>query len=278
MIENFKREFIIGEEWFYLKLYTGPKTSELILTECFKTITEELIDNSVIDKWFFIRYYDNGYHLRLRFHYIERNGFSKIIDKLKNPLREFCDLDLVWKIQIENYKREIERYGCKNIDLSESIFYFDSKMMMNLFNQISGEEGEDIRWLFGLRAIDELLSNFKFTLSERKSLLEHLKTGFGNEFNMNRYLKKQLDYKYRIYNEKIDQFLSLSFESHNEKYSNYLGLLKIRSNEITPLVENIICNIKESNIAATLLKAQERKTAKGNSYAIIKFISCWLSW
>ena len=30
-------------------------------------------------------------------------------------------------------------------------------------------------------------------------------------------------------------------------------------------------NIKESNIAATLLKIQERKTQKGNSYAVIKF-------
>ena len=29
--------------------------------------------------------------------------------------------------------------------------------------------------------------------------------------------------------------------------------------------------IKEKNIAATLLKIQERKTQKGNSYAIIKF-------
>ena len=30
-------------------------------------------------------------------------------------------------------------------------------------------------------------------------------------------------------------------------------------------------NIKESNVAATLLKIQERKTAKGNSYAVVKF-------
>ena len=28
--------------------------------------------------------------------------------------------------------------------------------------------------------------------------------------------------------------------------------------------------IKENNIAATLLKVQERKTAKGNSYAVLK--------
>ena len=30
-------------------------------------------------------------------------------------------------------------------------------------------------------------------------------------------------------------------------------------------------NIKEGNVAATLLKIQERKTAKGNSYGVIKF-------
>src|SRR5210317_210382 len=34
---------------------------------------------------------------------------------------------------------------------------------------------------------------------------------------------------------------------------------------------NLSDNIKEGNIAATLLKIQERKTAKGNSYAVIKF-------
>jgi len=34
---------------------------------------------------------------------------------------------------------------------------------------------------------------------------------------------------------------------------------------------NLSDDIKEGNIAATLLKIQERKTAKGNSYAVIKF-------
>ena len=34
---------------------------------------------------------------------------------------------------------------------------------------------------------------------------------------------------------------------------------------------NLSDEIKEGNVAATLLKIQERKTAKGNSYAVIKF-------
>ena len=36
------------------------------------------------------------------------------------------------------------------------------------------------------------------------------------------------------------------------------------------LTFNLSDEIKEANIAATLLKVQERKTAKGNSYAVIK--------
>ena len=34
---------------------------------------------------------------------------------------------------------------------------------------------------------------------------------------------------------------------------------------------NIAREIKEKNIAATVLKVQEKKTQKGNSYAIVKF-------
>ena len=38
------------------------------------------------------------------------------------------------------------------------------------------------------------------------------------------------------------------------------------------IIKNLIINdeLKETNIAATLLKIQERKTAKGNSYAVLK--------
>ena len=37
------------------------------------------------------------------------------------------------------------------------------------------------------------------------------------------------------------------------------------------IIKNLIMmKIKESNVAATLLKIQERKTSKGNAYAVLK--------
>jgi len=50
------------------------------------------------------------------------------------------------------------------------------------------------------------------------------------------------------------------------QYKEIFGIYNIKDYKIF----NSDINIKESNIAATLLKLQERKTSKGNSYAVIK--------
>ena len=61
-----QRTFIIGDNWLYYKIYTGAKTSELILTESIRPVVEELLKNNIIQKWFFIRYSDPHYHIRIR--------------------------------------------------------------------------------------------------------------------------------------------------------------------------------------------------------------------
>ena len=58
MNNNTKRIFIIGDEWLYLKLYTGVKTADYILTTHFKNLLDQMIRNEYIDHWFFIRYSD----------------------------------------------------------------------------------------------------------------------------------------------------------------------------------------------------------------------------
>jgi len=62
-MNNIKRTFIPGDEWLYIKLYTGYKTADTILTEILPEIISKLKDEQLIDKWFFIRYYDPHYHL-----------------------------------------------------------------------------------------------------------------------------------------------------------------------------------------------------------------------
>ena len=58
-----------------------------------------------------------------------------------------------------------------------------------------------------------------------------------------------------------------------ENINNTVKLSLKERGKVSPSIQPEILNndIKDSNIAATLLKVQEKKTQKGNSYAIVKF-------
>ncbi|HBX51207.1 MAG: hypothetical protein A2275_06955 [Bacteroidetes bacterium RIFOXYA12_FULL_35_11] len=60
------RYFIPGSEWLYYKIYCGPKTADTIIENVFLPVSSKLFENSLIKKWFFIRYSDSDLHLRFR--------------------------------------------------------------------------------------------------------------------------------------------------------------------------------------------------------------------
>jgi thiopeptide-type bacteriocin biosynthesis protein len=206
--KNTQREFIVGDHWLYYKVYTGYKTADLILTDILLPLANLLEKNNLIEKWFFIRYADPEPHLRIRFYMKDKNNIGSIISVVYNNLNSYIEKDLIWKIQIDTYNREIERYGNYNIINSENYFHIESKMIINFLSLIEGDNGEELRWLFSIKAIDSLLDVFNYDDQDKLDLLERLKTSFGKEFNMSRSLKKQLDNKFRKENNKIIDFLN----------------------------------------------------------------------
>jgi len=233
-----KRSFIVGEEWLYYKIYAGPKTCDLILTDLLKPVTENLLKANDIDQWFFIRYNDPKHHLRVRFHYTKKEAIANIINSLYEPLNEYISEDLIWKVQLDTYHREIERYGITTIEESERLFFYNSRMIVDFLNEIDGEEGEQIRWLFAMRAIDNLLYCFGYTEESKLQLLERLKLSFGQEFGIDKNLRKQLDKKFRNSQELIEEFMSFNRESKPE-YAILIDLLEAHATRISKLVKVI---------------------------------------
>jgi len=255
MTKGIQRNFIIGDDWLYYKIYTGRKTTDYILVEVLKPIIEKLIENKIIINWFFIRYEDPKHHIRLRFNLSNDKNLCLIIDSLKDSLKNLIEQDLVWKVQIDTYQREIERYGEKTIELAEELFFIDSQLIVIFLSLIEGNEGEEIRWLFSLYAIDILLDNFNYSKENKLFLLEQLKTGFGNEFGMNRNLKKQLDNKYRIERKKIETFLDLDKDTNSE-YILILESLEIYSHNLRPIAKRILQqkeNLKLDNLISSFI-------------------------
>ncbi|MBO9586968.1 MAG: thiopeptide-type bacteriocin biosynthesis protein [Flavobacterium sp.] len=246
MSKIMQRDYLPGDKWIYYKIYTGHSTSDLILTETILPICQSLLKQHIIDKWFFVRYSDPEHHLRVRLHLKDTSNFAVVVQRFKDIFKKYIIANIIWNIQLDTYKQEIERYGGKKkVELSEDLFFHDSLMISKFVSLIEGEEGEEIRWLFSLRAIDTFLDSFHFTITEKLNLMDQLKTGFGNEFGISRPLKKQLDEKFRINRKRIENFLNPTFFT-NPDYIEIQEILDTKRENSIETIKKTISSCKKS--------------------------------
>ena len=167
-----KRTFIIGDEWLYFKVYTGFKTADTLLTDTIYPLTQYFLKENLIDHWFFIRYSDPQFHVRIRFHVNNNENITPIIHHFNNAMQDYVNQNLAWKIQTDTYQREIERYGIDQIELSEQLFSLSSEMICKTIAFEKVKQDENLRWLSGLKMIDTLLNDFGYLLQEKCNLLK----------------------------------------------------------------------------------------------------------
>jgi thiopeptide-type bacteriocin biosynthesis protein len=235
---NQQREFPLGTEWVYFKLYCGVKSADRLLTQAIAPLVEELSAKDIIDKWFFIRYNDPEFHLRIRLHLKDVANIGYIISALNKQLNSPENIGYVWKLQTDTYKREVERYGCSTMELTEDLFHYDSMACLSMLAGTAGDERETIRWIWALRAVDELLGCFSLDTHEKLSLVQDLRYAFGLEFNVDKTIRTQLNDKYRDNRKMIDTVMKSSEELPVE-WQPLIGILKEKSRLLAPVVTGI---------------------------------------
>lgn len=191
-----KREFCLGSEWLYYKIYTGVQTADLLLWEEFAPIIEELKGQKVIVKWFFIRYNDPDSHLRLRFLVTKPEAIAAIISSFHPVFEKLLVNHLVWKVQTDTYKRELERYGEATMVNSETLFGYHSELIVAYLEYKPNFEVAT-QLLFGLFTIHHFLESFQLSMSEKHELMRRLQMNFKKEFNADAITNKELDTQYR---------------------------------------------------------------------------------
>ncbi|GGF03928.1 lantibiotic dehydratase [Hymenobacter cavernae] len=201
-----QREFALGSEWLYYKWYCGQQMANRILREVLHPLTEELLDKGLVDKWFFIRYADPDNHLRVRFHLPQVGRIGEVVQIINDYLGAYLSKGYIWKSQTDTYRRELERYGKNTIELSESLFHYQSTALLAQLDSFA-ELDDMAYWRWGISAMEELLDAFAYTLPQKLALLEHLRDSFAREFSMDKQLKTQLDAKYRAFRLPITQAL-----------------------------------------------------------------------
>ena len=106
-----RRRFPPGSEWLYAKLYTGPATADDVLTRLAAPVVRSALGSGAADSWFFIRYADPHGHLRLRLHGPPERLHHEVLPHLQKAADPFLDDGSVWRLQLDTYEREVERYG-----------------------------------------------------------------------------------------------------------------------------------------------------------------------
>lgn len=204
MKNKIRRTFIPGSEWVYLKIYTGSNTADQILIKKVNHIIHQLEADAAIEKWFFIRYSDPDFHLRIRLLLNEQSKAGFVLPLISQKFQSMVDSNLVWKIQIDTYKREIERYKDFLMEATESLFYLDSKYMLKILRRLSSDE---IRWQFSIKMIDSLLNDFGYTLEMKRGLMVSFDHAFKREFGFIENNPKQLNMLYRTYSKDIENII-----------------------------------------------------------------------
>jgi thiopeptide-type bacteriocin biosynthesis protein len=198
------RNFLPGSEWLYLKLYCTPESADRILAKVISPVLRKY--KQLISAWFFIRYFENGHHLRLRVRMApEKSGL--LLAALKKQMRLSGDEPLIRNFQGDVYRREMERYGAAIIADAESFFWAGSELSMRFTILQESEKTTLTNLMLGVFSAYHLVACFlpgrELMLVFFKLMAARFLKGFGGDKG----LKADLDREYRAVKNEIAALL-----------------------------------------------------------------------
>jgi len=207
-----ERIFLPGSRWLYLKLYTGTSTADRLLREVLGPVVRTAIAEGVARRWFFLRYADPHWHLRLRLEGEPEALSRSVLPALHERLNHSFRGGEAWKLQIDTYEREVERYGGpEGIELAEELFFRDSESVLAILETLDGDAGADNRWRLTLAGMDRLLVDFGQDLAERRDLALRMRDTYAGRYRVGE-LQRHLAARLRQERGHLEQLL----ETHSE--------------------------------------------------------------
>jgi lantibiotic biosynthesis protein len=233
-IRGSRRAFPPGSEWLYAKIYAGTATADRILVDVLSPIVERMIGRQNADRWFFIRYGDPDWHLRLRFVGDPVKLRSEVLPALHEAMAPLLDQGLAWRLQFDTYERETERYGGpEGMELSEQVFHADSDAVIGVLRLL---ESADARWRIALRGMDMILDDLGLDLDAKLALMRKLRRGFAAEWRADVGLTKTLGAKFRRESKSLFMLLDRANDAQGP-LASCIEILEHRSARLAPIVK-----------------------------------------
>lgn len=249
-----QRDFLLGSGWLYFKIFCIPRASDEILTNVIFPFIKS--QKRRIKKWFFIRYNENGYHLRLRI-FAEEDDLGAILVALRKKIEASGHEKLIRDFQGDTYRREIERYGAAHISEVEELFNAGSNLAAAVLTLRRKGTLEISEFELAMFTAYHMITCF---LPSRPSHAEYLSRFAGRfmaEFNAGKPLKVAMDTKYR------EMKSVLAGLSESGALSKHLSPVLKQMSVLNALTENY-SDDKKMELLADLVHMQLNRTFSVN--------------
>ncbi|MEZ5443051.1 MAG: lantibiotic dehydratase [Lysobacterales bacterium] len=191
------RDRLPGSDWLYLRLHGSPQTLDRLLAGTLAPLAEQLRQQGHCSHWFYIRYGDPDWHLRLRFQGQPPRLLGQLLPRLHACLDQLVAEQQLSRVEIGSYQRELERYGGpEGMALCEQWFAQESRRIAGILLLLRGGQPH-WRWQCAAACLLGDLSDLGLCGVQQGELFEYLATGYKREFRMAQQRLASLGQKYR---------------------------------------------------------------------------------
>jgi|GEM_PF-4257637 len=205
------------EGWIFYKVYCNPNSADQIITDLNQQVKSFLKNNKSVP-FFFIRYYDVDFHLRLRYK-ISEPQLTQFNRFLLDEFGKMKQRKIVYHLTIDSYDREVRRYTTENIEIIESIFSLDTKAVINFLDK---NESPISDWEYALLVLNDYFKMFEISKLDSINLLILMFNRLDNTNSpeRNKSLRIKLDKSYRHLKDRISDLLNNFQKGTNEGLKN----------------------------------------------------------
>ena len=245
-----QRIFLPGNEWAYFKLYCGTHAAEELLSSAVPRLTKTILERRFADQFFFIRYADPDPHIRLRFKLTKPAHFADIVALLNSSMTRYAQQKQLFRVQLDTYVRELERYDPELIEETETLFWHDSQTVLDLLKHTGNNDAGEKKWQLAVAGMHQYLLDFGYDDAGKLRLVTMLQQAFFQEFGGGKPLNLSLNDKYRSLKQELFQVFAEQPEPFIAKGRK---ILLQRAYQRKPVVKKIQSVLRRKNQTADIL-------------------------
>jgi thiopeptide-type bacteriocin biosynthesis protein len=251
--DDVRSTFTPGSEWTYAKLYTGTAGADAVLTQVVAPLLARLGEAGEPLCWFYVRYGDPRWHVRLRVRCRDaRQGTAVVPGLLHEAVAPLLADGRIWKVQLDTYEREVNRYGGPGaIETCETIFQADSDACLAIAELLDADSGADARWKLTFRGMHLLLHDFGIEADGRIGVLRQIRAALGREHGLDVHIERQMGAKFRAERPRLEALLSPTWDGEDELEPG-LAHLATRSERLAPLVAELSALQRKGRLTGSL--------------------------